>query len=129
MVDDVINQLLLSRDIPGVSFNFIAYVEPEMPRGVGQKPPPPLLPNSRHSRHILKAKILEGLRYTKNCHQALSLTHSLTLTHTIFSKMSKIILFINFNSIYSFFLDAWLFLPPLFQCGNELNNRGCKNAT
>ena len=31
MADDVINQLLLSRGIPGASFNFIAYVEPEIP--------------------------------------------------------------------------------------------------
>ena len=41
MADDVINQLLLSRAIPGVSFNFIAYVEPEIPGGGGVHPPPP----------------------------------------------------------------------------------------
>ena len=41
MTDDVINQLLLSRVIPGVSFNFMAYVEPEMPGGRGCIPAPP----------------------------------------------------------------------------------------
>ena len=41
MADDVINQLLLSRAIPGVSFNFIAYVEPEIPGGGCTPPPPP----------------------------------------------------------------------------------------
>ena len=40
MADDVINQLLLSRSLPGASFNFITYVEPEIP----------------DSRHIIKLK-------------------------------------------------------------------------
>ena len=104
MTDDVINQLLLSRAIPGVNFNFIAYVEPEIP---GQPPP-------KSSWHIIKPKILGGLRYTKNRAPS-PITHSLTLSHTRFRKMSKIILFIHYNSIYSFFLDGWLFLLPLFQ--------------
>ena len=47
MTDDVINQLLLSRVIPGVSFNFIAYVEPEMPGGGGAYPPPPHPPKKK----------------------------------------------------------------------------------
>ena len=33
MTDDVINQLLLSRAIPGMSFNFIGFEEPEIPGG------------------------------------------------------------------------------------------------
>jgi len=41
--DDVINQLLLSRGIPGVSFNFIPYMEVEIPRGGGSTPPKKLL--------------------------------------------------------------------------------------
>ena len=65
MADDVINQFLLSRAIPGVSFNFIAYVEPEIP----------------DSRHIIKPKILEGLRYTKNRAPS-PVTHSFTHSHS-----------------------------------------------
>ena len=38
MADDVINQLLLSRAISGVSFN-CAYVEPEIPGGCTTLPP------------------------------------------------------------------------------------------
>ena len=39
MADDVINQLLLSKAIPGVIFNFImAYVEPEIPGRVYNPP-------------------------------------------------------------------------------------------
>ena len=33
MTDDVINQLLLSRAILGMSFNFIGFEEPEIPGG------------------------------------------------------------------------------------------------
>ena len=40
MDDDVINQRLLLRAIPGVSFNFIAYVELEIP-GAGRQTPSP----------------------------------------------------------------------------------------
>ena len=65
MADDVINQLLLSRAIPGVSFNFIAYVEPEIP----------------DCRHIIKLKILEGLRYTRNPTPR-PVTHSFTHSHS-----------------------------------------------
>ena len=65
MTDDVINQLLLSRAIQGVSFNFIAHVQPEIP----------------YSRHIIKPKILEGLRYTKY-RAPTPVTHSLTHFHS-----------------------------------------------
>ena len=80
MDDEVINKLLLSRAISGVSFNFIAYVEPEIPGEGVYKP-------SYNSWHIMKHKVLEGLRYTKNrapnpvTH---SLTHSLSLTPDFF---------------------------------------------
>ena len=37
MDDDVINQLLLSRAIPSVSFNFIACEELEIPGGLGKE--------------------------------------------------------------------------------------------
>ena len=56
MTDDAINQLLLSRAIPGVGFNLIAYVEPEIPGG-GVHPPP-----KKNSWHIIKHKILGGLK-------------------------------------------------------------------
>ena len=65
MADDVINQLLLSRAIPGVNFNLIAYVEPEIP----------------DSQQIIKSKILEGLRYTKNSVPS-PVTHSFTHSHS-----------------------------------------------
>ena len=87
MDDDVINQLLLSRAIPGVRFNFIAYVEPEIPGWEGCTTSP------QNSWHITKPKILKGLRYTKN-RAPRPVTHSL-LT-------------------YSFLLDTWMLLSPLF---------------
>ena len=65
MADDVINQFLLSRAIPGVSFNFIAYVEPEIP----------------DSRHAIKPKILEGLRCTRNRAPS-PVTHPFTHSHS-----------------------------------------------
>ena len=65
MANDVINQLLLSRAISGVSLNFIAYVELEIP----------------DSRYIIKPKILEGLRYTKNRAPS-PVTHSFTHSHS-----------------------------------------------
>ena len=71
MADDAINHFLLSRTIPGVSFNFKAYVEPEIPGG-GAVNPPPIPPNSRY---IIKPKIFEGFRHTKN-RAPKPLTHS-----------------------------------------------------
>ena len=41
MVDDAIDQLLLSKAITGLSFNFIAYVEPGIPGGCTTPPTPP----------------------------------------------------------------------------------------
>ena len=41
MAEYVINQLLSSRAIPGVSLNFIAYAEPEIPGGGGIHHLPP----------------------------------------------------------------------------------------
>ena len=38
MADDVTHQLILSRVTPGVSFKFIAYVEPEIPGGGSVQP-------------------------------------------------------------------------------------------
>ena len=75
MADEVINQLLLSRVIPDVSFNLTAYVEPGIPgRGGVQS----ISPNSRH---LIKPKILEGLSYTKNCTPS-PVTHSFTHSHS-----------------------------------------------
>ena len=74
MADDVINQLLFLRAIPGVSFNFIAYVEPEI-LGRGEYHPTQIL-------DITKLKILEGLRHMKYrapSPVAHSLTNSLSL--------------------------------------------------
>ena len=63
--------LSLSSAILGVSFNFIAYVESEMPGGgVVQRPPPP-----KNYWHIIKPKIIEGWRYTKSRAPS-SFTHS-----------------------------------------------------
>ena len=108
--DDVINQLLLSRAIPGLSFDVIAYVESSPPK---------------NSWHLTKTQNSWRVKLHKNScpkkHYSLThslthlFTHSLTLIHTRFRKMSKIILFIHCNSIYSFSLDPWLFLWPLFQ--------------
>ena len=67
-----------------------------------------------NSWYVIKPKILKGLRYMKNRAPS-PVTHSLTLTYTRFRKMSRIILLIHYNSIYSFFLDACLFLSLLFQ--------------
>ena len=65
-----------SRAIPGVSFNFIAYVEPETP---GNPPLPPIKKKKKKIWHVLKPKILERLRYTKNRAPS-SVTHSLSLS-------------------------------------------------
>ena len=73
-------------------------------------PPKKFLPYNK-TQNSQRVKVHEK-SYTKFCH---SLTYSLTLTHTRFRKISKIILFIHIKSIYSFFLDAWLFLSPLLR--------------
>ena len=88
MDDDVINQLLLSRAIPGVSFNFIAYVEPEIPGWEGCTTSP------QNSWHIIKPKILKGLRYTKN-RAPRPVTHSL-----IHSLLTHLLLFSRYMVIF-----------------------------
>ena len=94
---------------------------------------------------IIKPKILEGIIYAKNCapspvtHSLTyslihSLTHwvtySLTITHTRFRKMAKIILFIHYKSIY-FFFSRWMvvFITSVPIGGNTFKNWGCKNVT
>ena len=69
MDDDVINQLLLLRAIPGVSFNFIAYVELDVP-GAGRQTPSPFCDSRR-------VKVHEKSCTKPYCH---SLIHSLSLT-------------------------------------------------
>ena len=100
-----------SRAIPGVSFNFIAYVEPETP---GSPPPPHQKKKKKNLACIKTQNSWKVNVHEKSCTK---LCHSLTLTLTLtrFKKMSKIILFIHIKSICSFFLDAWLFLSPLLQ--------------
>ena len=78
MDDDVINQLLLSRAIPGVSFNFIAYVELEIP-GAGRQTPPPSPEFSAYNKtqNSRRVKVHEKSCTKPYCH---SLIHSLSLT-------------------------------------------------
>ena len=73
MTDHVINQLHLSRAIPGVSFNFIAFVEPEIPT----------LSKKKFLAYNKNPKFSKGLRHTKNRTPSPvthSPTHSLSLT-------------------------------------------------
>ena len=82
---------------------------------------------------MIKAKILEGLRYKKN-HAPRPVTHSPTYTihpttHTLTHSGTH-------YSLYSFQFNVLLFsrcmvvfITSVPICGNAFNNRGCKNAT
>ena len=83
MAEYVINQLLSSRAILGVSLNFIAYAEPEIPGGGGihHLPPQKKFLAYNKTQNSQRVKVHEK-SYTKLCH---SLTYSLThsLTHSL----------------------------------------------